>query len=37
MNAKEAEQKLRDVVRRKHFAWSTEESYAGWLRLQTEK
>jgi integrase len=32
MNAKEAEQKLRDVVRRKHFAWSTEEGYAGWLR-----
>ena len=32
MNAKEAEQKLRDVVRRKHFSLSTEQSYVHWLR-----
>jgi len=32
MTAKEAEQKLRDVVRLKHFSWSTENSYASWLR-----
>ncbi|MDE2106677.1 MAG: tyrosine-type recombinase/integrase [Patescibacteria group bacterium] len=31
MNVKEAEQKLRDVVRRKHFSLSTEDSYAHWL------
>ena len=32
MNAKQAEQKIREVVRRKHFALSTEDSYAHWLR-----
>jgi len=32
MNAISAEQKLREVARLKHFALSTEDSYAGWLR-----
>lgn len=32
MNQKQAEQKLREVVRRKHFSLSTEDSYAHWLR-----
>lgn len=31
MNLKTALQKLRDVVRLKHLAHSTEESYAGWI------
>lgn len=31
MNPKQAEQKLRDVVRRKHFSLSTEQSYVHWL------
>jgi integron integrase len=31
MNAKRADQKLRDVIRRKHFSLSTEESYCNWL------
>ncbi len=31
MNASQAEQKLRDVIRRKHFSLSTEQSYAAWL------
>lgn len=31
MNSHQAIAKLRSVVRRKHFALSTEESYAGWL------
>lgn len=32
MNPKSAEQKLREVIRLKHFSVSTEDSYAGWLR-----
>lgn len=32
MTAIQAEQKLRDVVRRKHFSISTEDSYVLWLR-----
>lgn len=31
MNASEAEQLLRNTIRRKHFSLSTEESYVGWL------
>ncbi len=32
MNIKEAEAKLRGVARRRHMAYSTEESYVGWLK-----
>lgn len=32
MNRKEAEGRLREVLRRKHYRWSTEESYVGWVR-----
>jgi integron integrase len=32
MNQNQAEQMLRNVVRRKHFSLSTEDSYAAWLR-----
>ena len=32
MNAIQAEQRLREVVRRKHFSLSTEDSYVLWLR-----
>ena len=31
MNASEAEQLLRNTIRRKHFSLSTEDTYAGWL------
>lgn len=31
MNATQAEQLLRNTIRRKHFSLSTEETYAGWL------
>lgn len=31
MNPNQAEIKLREVLRRKHFALSTEQSYAAWL------
>lgn len=31
MNASQAEQLLRNTIRRKHFSLSTEETYAGWL------
>ena len=36
MNAREAEQKLRDAIRRRHLAWSTEQSYVTWLRRYEE-
>jgi hypothetical protein len=32
MKAEDAIQKLRDVIRRKHFSLSTEDSYCGWLK-----
>ena len=32
MNTAQALQKLTDVIRRKHFALATEQSYRGWLR-----
>lgn len=35
MNRAAAILKLRDVIRRKHLALSTEESYAGWLMRYT--
>jgi len=31
MEAEDTIQKLRDVIRRKHFSLSTEDSYCGWL------
>lgn len=31
MNKNQAEQKLREVIRRKHFSLSTEQTYAAWL------
>ena len=32
MNATQAVVKLADIVRRKHFSLSTEQSYCGWLK-----
>lgn len=32
MKLKEAEERLVEVLRRRHLAWSTEQSYVGWLR-----
>ena len=32
VKAEEAIQKLKDVIRRKHFSLSTEDSYCGWLK-----
>ena len=32
MNPDKAVQKLADIIRRKHFALSTEQSYCAWLR-----
>ena len=32
MKAEDAIQKRRDVIRRKHFSLSTENSYGGWLK-----
>lgn len=31
MNPNQDEQKLREVIRRKHFSLSTEQTYAAWL------
>ena len=32
MKTEDAIQKLRDVIRRKHFSLSTEDSYRNWLK-----
>ena len=32
MNTEEAVQKLSDVIRRKHLALATEQSYCAWLK-----
>lgn len=32
MKSEEAIQELRDVLRRRHFSWSTEDSYCGWFK-----
>lgn len=32
MNTEEAIARLSDVIRRKHFSLSTEQSYCGWLK-----
>jgi site-specific recombinase XerD len=32
VKTEEAIEKLKDVIRRKHFSLSTEDSYCGWLK-----